>query len=67
MPIDPASDPAAESQTTESVEVQRDDVAARAYELYVARGQGAGSAFEDWLRAEAEIGGAAQREAVSVG
>jgi len=34
----------------------RDDIARRAYELYLARGASGGSATEDWLRAERELG-----------
>jgi len=33
----------------------RERVAARAYEIYVERGAADGFAFEDWLRAEAEV------------
>jgi hypothetical protein len=32
-----------------------DEVARRAYEIYVARGRGEGSDLEDWLRAEREL------------
>jgi hypothetical protein len=35
--------------------VSHDDIAARSYELYLARGGEAGHAEEDWLRAEAEL------------
>jgi hypothetical protein len=34
----------------------RDRVAMRAYELYLARGGADGQAEEDWLRAESELG-----------
>jgi hypothetical protein len=34
-----------------------DAIAARAYELYLARGEAAGHAAEDWLKAEAELNG----------
>ena len=34
----------------------RDRVAMRAYELYLARGNGDGNAFDDWLAAEREVG-----------
>ena len=33
----------------------RDRVAMRAYELYIARGSGDGQAMDDWLRAEREL------------
>ncbi|HVL66479.1 MAG TPA: DUF2934 domain-containing protein [Vicinamibacterales bacterium] len=35
----------------------RDRITARAYELYLQRGGGDGSALDDWLAAEREIGG----------
>ena len=34
---------------------ERDRIAMRAYELYLARGRGEGAAMEDWLRAEQEL------------
>lgn len=34
-----------------------DEIAARSYELYLARGGEAGHAEEDWLQAEAELSG----------
>jgi DUF2934 family protein len=33
----------------------REDIAYRAYELYVRRGSGPGKAIEDWVRAEKEL------------
>jgi hypothetical protein len=33
------------------------EIAARAYELFMARGQSHGSDLEDWLRAETELRG----------
>jgi len=33
----------------------RERIAMRAYELYLARGRGEGAAMEDWLRAEREL------------
>jgi len=36
-----------------------EEIAVRSYELYLARGGEPGHAEEDWLRAEAELGGAA--------
>jgi hypothetical protein len=38
-------------------EEQREKIRRRAHELYVARGQEDGHDVEDWLQAEAEIGG----------
>lgn len=42
----------------------RDRVAMRAYELYLARGGGEGQAMDDWLSAERELtsGGPSRRE-----
>lgn len=34
---------------------ERDRIAMRAYELYLARGGGEGAAMDDWLRAEQEL------------
>jgi hypothetical protein len=40
----------------------RDEIARRAHEIYVARGQsGGGSEMEDWLQAERELTGAKSR------
>jgi hypothetical protein len=36
-------------------EAQRDRIAARAYELYQARGGSHGQDFDDWLSAEREV------------
>jgi hypothetical protein len=36
-------------------EPSREDIAYRAYELYVRRGSGPGKAIEDWVRAEKEL------------
>jgi hypothetical protein len=36
-------------------EPSREDIAHRAYELYVRRGSGPGKAIEDWVRAEKEL------------
>jgi hypothetical protein len=36
-------------------EPSREDIAHRAYELYVRRGSGPGKAVEDWVRAEKEL------------
>lgn len=35
--------------------VKRQQIARRAYELYLARGGGVGGDVEDWLQAEAEV------------
>ena len=40
---------------TVAAAVDRDRVAARAYELYLARGAANGDAMEDWLAAEREL------------
>ena len=39
----------------------RDEIAQRAYEIYVARGQMAGRELEDWVQAERELMGRAHR------
>lgn len=41
--------------TGESGELTYDDIAARAYDLWVRRGHAHGSDFEDWLEAEREL------------
>ena len=35
--------------------ITKDDVARRAYELFLARGQGEGQDVEDWLEAERQL------------
>jgi Protein of unknown function (DUF2934) len=40
----------------EHKEISREDVAHRAYELYVQRGEEPGKDVEDWVRAEKELG-----------
>jgi hypothetical protein len=40
----------------EHKELSKEDVAHRAYELYVQRGNEPGNDVEDWLRAEKELG-----------
>jgi Protein of unknown function (DUF2934) len=37
-------------------EISREEVAHRAYELYVQRGEEPGTDVEDWVRAEKELG-----------
>jgi len=49
------------SAHTSAVE-DRERVAVRAYELYVARGCGEGQDLEDWLSAERELNGASNIE-----
>jgi hypothetical protein len=39
----------------ERKELSKEDIAHRAYELYVRRGSGPGKAIEDWVRAEKEL------------
>ena len=41
---------------TEHREISREDIAHRAYELYVQRGEEPGKDVEDWIRAEKELG-----------
>lgn len=43
------------SKTTAPIVLREADIAARAYELFVARGGQHGHALEDWLTAEAEL------------
>jgi len=40
----------------EHKEISREDIAHRAYELYVQRGEEPGKDVEDWIRAEHESG-----------
>jgi hypothetical protein len=41
----------------EQKELVKEDIAHRAYELYVQRGSQPGKAVEDWVRAEKELTG----------
>jgi hypothetical protein len=41
----------------EQKELVKEDIAHRAYELYVQRGSQPGKALEDWVRAEKELTG----------
>ena len=43
------------SGDTTAADIDRERVAQRAYELYLARGGGDGMAMEDWLAAEREL------------
>ena len=45
-----------EAAVIELKEISRDDIAQRAYELYVERGEEPGKDVEDWIRAEHELG-----------
>ena len=40
----------------EHKEISKEDIAQRAYEIYVQRGREPGNAVEDWVRAEKELG-----------
>lgn len=62
---EPVSAPAAEARAAAHAdgcvyEPTREDIAALAYSYWVGRGYQGGSAEEDWLRAERELGRAAQ-------
>ncbi len=50
-----ASKMSAATETAVTATVPRDEIARRAYELYLNRGQEDGHDLEDWLRAEREI------------
>jgi hypothetical protein len=50
----PAAAPQAVGGTTVAAP-DRDRIALRAYELYLARGAGEGAAMDDWLSAEREL------------
>jgi Protein of unknown function (DUF2934) len=47
--------PMTEPPSNAAAELTYDDIAARAYDLWVRRGHAPGSDFEDWLRAESEL------------
>ena len=49
------SDVSAKRLLTEGIQAVRERIAARAYDIYVERGEGEDRALEDWLRAESEI------------
>jgi hypothetical protein len=60
---EPASEPVSETSAdpaTSAYRPTREDIAALAYSYWVARGYRDGSPEEDWLRAERELGRAAQ-------
>jgi hypothetical protein len=48
----PQPDPVAEPTV---VDIPREKVAQRAYEIWVARGKPAGTSHQDWLEAEAQL------------
>ena len=48
---------------TAAEETGEEQIRRRAYELYEARGRGNGHDLDDWLEAEAEITGRAERAA----
>jgi hypothetical protein len=50
LPAEPRRDP------DESVSPDEEAIRCRAYELYLARGDQPGSALDDWLQAERELG-----------
>ena len=45
-----------EAAVIEHKEIPREEIAQRAYELYVQRGEDTGRDVEDWIRAEKELG-----------
>jgi hypothetical protein len=55
MPPDRAA--SAQARDSESRRPDPQRIAARAYELYLARGGEPGRAMDDWLAAEGELGG----------
>jgi hypothetical protein len=55
-PIVGSAAPQNTSDTTTAAAPDRDRIALRAYELYLARGGGDGAAMDDWLTAEQELG-----------
>jgi hypothetical protein len=54
---DKTSAPMIKTTKVRTRHASHDEIAARSYELYLARGGDAGHAEEDWLQAEAELGG----------
>lgn len=59
----PATHPEAAPLASTAIHEQ---IAARAYELFLARGGQHGDDWADWFRAEAEVSGKMDREAVEV-
>jgi hypothetical protein len=53
--LDSAAPAAEAGHSTAAATLDRDRVAQRAYELYLARGGGEGQELEDWLSAEREV------------
>ena len=57
----PAAEPVRKPVKAAAPAVSRDEIAQRAYEIWVRKGQPAGSADQDWLEAEAELRAGAAR------
>lgn len=55
--ISSVADRSSASPTDGSARVTENDIARRAYELYIARNGGHGHDVEDWLQAERELRG----------
>jgi len=51
----------AANETTRSAGASGEQIAARAYQLYLARGCSEGRALDDWLQAEAELRDVSQK------
>ena len=49
--------PAMEKSTAKAKAPTREQIAARAYEIYVGRGRAAGHEVADWMQAERELNG----------
>ncbi len=65
-PVTPVVAPAPVAKTAKSVATvkltpTRDEIARRAYELYLARGKSSGHDVEDWAQAERELRGKEHR------
>jgi len=65
-PVTPVMAPAPVAKSVKSVATvkltpTRDEIARRAYELYLARGKSAGHDVEDWAQAERELRGKEHR------
>jgi hypothetical protein len=58
------ADTVSKSTAEGSLEITREHVARRAYDLYLARGREPGHELEDWLQAEQELRNKSQRNAV---
>ena len=51
----PGGEPAAPHGATSPAPPSHEDIARRAYEIYVGRGGGEGHEIDDWLQAEREL------------